>query len=67
MSKIIWSRIDLNLKNLAEKVAKTKGITFSEYVRSLIIEDLDKHLFFTKSSKNESGTQPPEIIGGSVP
>jgi len=44
---MLWCRVDVEIKELVEKLAKTKGITISEYVRNLVLEDLDKRSIFT--------------------
>ena len=47
----VWSRIDEPVKEYAIKLAEKKGITLSEYIRQLIIEDLDKRTVFTTMLK----------------
>ena len=47
----IWARIDEPIKELAEKLASAKGFTLSEYVRQLIIDDLDSRTVFTTMLK----------------
>jgi len=54
MSKImIWSRVDQDVKDLAEKLADAQGLTLSEYIRNLITQDLDKRTVFTDKLKAE--------------
>jgi hypothetical protein len=48
---MIWARVDTEVRDLVEKLAKAKGISISEYVRSLILEDLDKRTIFTMALK----------------
>jgi len=48
---MLWTRVDGNIRDLVEKLAETKGITISEYVRSLVLEDLDRRSFFTTKLK----------------
>ena len=36
---------------MVKKLAAIKGISMSEYVRSLVIEDLDKRTVFTSALK----------------
>jgi hypothetical protein len=50
---MLWARVDKNIRNLVRKLADAKGISMSEYVRSLIIEDLDKRTVFTSILKEE--------------
>lgn len=54
MSKtMVWARVDKDIRNWVKKLADVKGISMSEYVRSLIIEDLDKRTVFTSALKEE--------------
>jgi hypothetical protein len=48
---MLWARVDKNIRDLVKKLANPKGISMSEYVRSLIIEDLDKRTVFTTALK----------------
>lgn len=50
---MIGARIDSNVKELAEKIANSQGISLSEYIRKLIVEDLDKRTFFTTKVKED--------------
>ena len=56
MSKnvMVWAWVDQEIRNLVEKIADTKGISISEYVRQLVIEDLDKRSIFTTKLKEAS-------------
>gem|GEM_PF-3463639 len=52
MSKTrLWARVDTDIRDMVRKLADVKGISMSEYVRSLIIEDLDKRTVFTSALK----------------
>lgn len=52
MSKEVVSfRLDAEVKTIADKIAISQGVAFSEYVRNLIISDLDKRTFFTSKVK----------------
>jgi len=52
MSKtMLWARVDTDIRDMVKKLAAAKGISMSEYVRSLIIEDLDKRTVFTTALK----------------
>ena len=48
---MVGARIDPFVKELAEKIADSQGISLSEYIRKLIVEDLDKRTFFTTKVK----------------
>jgi hypothetical protein len=48
---IIWSRINLKIKPLIEKVIETEGITYSEYIRQLILKDLKERSILTSILK----------------
>ena len=50
-SVMVWAWVDKEIRDLVEKIAKSKGISISEYVRQLIIEDLDKRSIFTDKLK----------------
>jgi len=53
MSKkvMVWAYIDVNVRELVEKLVESKGISISEYIRQLVIEDLDKRSIFTTKLK----------------
>ena len=50
-SVMVWAWVDREIRELVEKIAESKGISISEYVRQLIIEDLDKRSVFTDKLK----------------
>jgi len=50
---MLWTRVDGNVRRLVERLAESQGITISEYVRRLVIEDLDKRSIFTAILKHE--------------
>jgi len=52
---MLWCRVDNPVRELVETLAKTKGISISEYVRNLVLEDLDKRSFFTTKIKEGLG------------
>ena len=41
MKKTIWARVSPDIDKSARMLAKAMGISISEYVRRLIIQDLD--------------------------
>ncbi|MBS7616757.1 MAG: hypothetical protein QXZ25_06895 [Candidatus Bathyarchaeia archaeon] len=49
----LWTRVDDNIRKIVEELAKSQGLTISEYVRRLVIEDLDKRSIFTTILKQE--------------
>ncbi len=49
--KVVYSRIEKSVTPLVEAIASTEGITVSEYIRNLIIQDLDKRSVFTTKLK----------------
>lgn len=49
--ELIGAWVEPKIKNNVEKLAKIKGISLSEYLRSLILADLDKRTIFTKQLK----------------
>jgi len=40
-----------DVKKISKEFAKIKGITLSEYIRSLVVADLDKRSIFTDKFK----------------
>ncbi len=50
---MLWARVDINIKEIVHKLVDCKGITISEYVRSLVIDDLDRRNVFTTKLKEE--------------
>ena len=48
---MLWARVDVGIRDMVKKLAAIKGISMSEYVRSLVIEDLDKRTVFTSALK----------------
>jgi len=48
---MLWARVGVEIRDVVEKLARAKGISLSEYVRSLILEDLDKRTIFTTKLK----------------
>ena len=48
---MLWARVDEDIRDLVSILATAKGISMSEYVRSLVIEDLDKRTVFTTKMK----------------
>ena len=50
-TKIIGTRVSKEIRETIDRLASTKGISISEYVRQLIISDLDKRSVFTTKLK----------------
>jgi len=50
----IWARVEKKIKKHVERLAAIKGISVSEYIRSLVLEDLDKRTVFTDALKEFS-------------
>ena len=44
---MLWCRVDTNIRELVEKLAGAKGVTISEYIRNLVLEDLDRRSLLT--------------------
>lgn len=49
---MIWSRVSPEVQKTMIELAHTKGITISEYIRQLIIRDLDDRSIFTSQLKD---------------
>jgi hypothetical protein len=57
LKKCVAAWIEDDIKSLVMKLAEIKGVSVSEYLRNLILEDLDKRTIFTtllKDSQEES-------------
>ena len=54
---MVWAYVDKSIKIAINTLAKAKGVSVSEYVRSLILEDLDKRTYFTTILKNSQISQ----------
>jgi hypothetical protein len=54
MSKkaMLWAWVDADVRKYVEKLANAKGVSISEYVRSLVLSDLDDRTVFTTILKN---------------
>jgi Arc/MetJ-type ribon-helix-helix transcriptional regulator len=64
-TKIIGTRVSREVRETIERLAKTKGISISEYVRQLIILDLDNRSVFTTKLKTlQDSTDISETEGG---
>ncbi len=48
---LVWAWVDKSIQALVRQMASNQGISLSEYVRQLIIEDLDKRSVFTTKLK----------------
>ena len=57
---MLWCRVNVEIKEIVEKLARTKGITISEYIRNLVLEDLDKRSIFTTILKQGNISQSAE-------
>jgi len=49
--EVVFATVSPEVKEAVERVAQAMGISLSEYVRRLILEDLDKRSFFTQEAK----------------
>ena len=55
-SCMLWTKVDGNIRRLVEALARSQGLTISEYMRRLVIEDLDKRSVFTAKLKEVAGS-----------
>ena len=53
-------RLPKNIVNLVESLLELNGLTFSEYVRNLILQDLDKRSVFSTQLKAKLESTGPE-------
>lgn len=51
---MLWARVDIEVREVVKRLAEAKGISISEYVRSLVLEDLDKRTVFTTILKGRA-------------
>ena len=51
--KVVWAWVHPSIREAVERIAKSKGISISEYVRSLILEDLEKRNIINAVLKEE--------------
>lgn len=52
-SVMVWAWVNVEVRELVERLAELKGVSISEYVRSLVLADLDKRSLFTTRLKKE--------------
>lgn len=48
---LVWSSVEEDIKKIVKTLAASKGISLSEYLRELILSDLDSRSVFTSSLK----------------
>jgi hypothetical protein len=48
---LVWSSVEGDIKELVKTLAASKGISLSEYIRELILSDLDGRSVFTSNLK----------------
>jgi len=56
-SVMVWAWVDVEVRELVERLAELKGVSISEYVRSLVLADLDNRSLFTTRLKKEAAAQ----------
>lgn len=49
--QLVGAWVEPNIKKHVERIAAIKGISLSEYLRNLILEDLDKRSILTMALK----------------
>lgn len=59
----VWAWVNGEIKDLVREVARAQGITVSEYVRSLVLQDLNKRgLISSKSASSEGRSSAVDEI-----
>jgi len=48
---MVWCWVDSEIRRLVEEIAESMGISISEYVRRLVLSDLDRRSVFTTKLK----------------
>ena len=51
-SVMIWAWVSKEIRELAEEVAESQGISISEYIRQLVLQDLDRRYIFPIKTTN---------------
>jgi predicted HicB family RNase H-like nuclease len=54
VNKLLNFRLKAEVKEAAEKAASARGISLSEYIRGLIIKDLEKDGFFSRGINDDA-------------
>jgi len=60
MGRVLWTRVNTEIAKMTQKIAETKGITLSEYIRQLIIDDLDRRSVFNTRLRVNEENHPNE-------
>jgi len=63
-TKIVGVRVSPDVGSTIEKLTASQGVSISEYVRQLIISDLDKRSVFTTKLKEQQFYQRKTVDGG---
>lgn len=53
--KCVAAWLEGDIKSIVMRLARIKGVSVSEYLRNLILEDLDKRTIFTTALKEDGG------------
>jgi len=53
---ILWARVDREIERAVRRLAKLQGVSISEFIRQLIISDLDRRSIFTTKLKSVDDT-----------
>jgi hypothetical protein len=60
---MIWAYVDKSVQDAVKLLSKQMGISISEYVRGLVIADLDGRSFFTTQFKEKmQQTQTAQLV-----
>jgi len=54
---MVWAYVNQEIRRLVENIAGSKGISISEYIRQLVIQDLDRRSVFTTMLKESSANE----------
>jgi len=52
-TEVVYGKVEPEIKEIVKQLARKMGLTVSEYVRNLVLEDLDKRSVFTTQLKQE--------------
>src|SRR5437762_3057786 len=64
LERLLWTRVDPQIRQKAERVAKGRGTSLSEYLRDLILSDLEARYLIDVTASNDSEVK--EIATGQI-
>jgi len=65
-NNMIWARVGSDIRKIVEELADERGISLSEYLRELVLKDLENRSYFKKISgtkENPTNEMFPRKVG----